>query len=99
MVSRPCVGGRVRTTSPSPGPTVVVHRPLIQHQELFSGYPASVLDTGRSPGRRKGDALLDWSIPHVSPFGFGCVPESPLQIGRPSVEVVIVPDAKAGGEL
>src|SRR5688500_9608063 len=23
----------------------------------------------------------------------------PLQIGRPSVEVVIVPDAKAGGEL
>nr|WP_202539275.1 glucosamine-6-phosphate deaminase [Streptomyces sp. SID8379] len=36
--------------------------------------------------------MLDWSIPHAVP-----VPSD--QNGRPSVEVVIVPDAKAGGEL
>ncbi len=32
----------------------------------------------RSPGRREAGPLLDWSIPHVSPFGFRLSPLSPL---------------------
>ena len=65
------------------------------------------VDHGEAGGRRRaatgqrtngirtspqgGPALLDWSD--------WSIPHDHLQIGRPRVEVVIVPDAKAGGEL